>query len=207
MDLILAFFAFIIILLSYSMLAWTIYEVFDSFKWWIFLGLSYATINIYFIITLTQRIGQNNRLSDVDWSKFTNHYQLIVEWRWDPLRLITKSISKWADANKITDAIIRIFTATSLSILYPFINSNSAIWSYALAWTFEIFLIVYRYKTGREFAIIITALAILPLLLLILFCILWYDSLYDEFFYKKQKRVIPLENMQLYDQQIDQFER
>ena len=199
MNLILHFLTFMIILLSYIMLCWMMYEVFDSFKWWILFGLFYATINIYFLITCIRRMYQNDQLGDNTWSKLTNLNNLIVKFRCNQLQLITKSINIWTDKNKKKDAMIRLFTVASFSMLYPFIRSDSALWSYALAWTFEIFLIVYRYKIGRVLVVIFTVLILSPLLLAIFFCILWYNIFFDEFSYDKRKQIVPSESIQLYN--------
>ena len=199
MHLILQFLTFTIILLSYSMLVWMMYEVYDSFKWWILFGLFYAMINIYFIITFMKWIYQNDQQGENNQSKLTNLDNLIVKLRWDQVKLIAKSINLWADKNKIKDAMIRLFTVASFITLYLFIRGNSAIWSYALAWTFELFLIVYRYKIGRVLSLFITMLILSPLLLAILFCILWYNIFFDEFLYDKRKRITPSETIQLYN--------
>ena len=128
-----------------------------------------------------------------------NHNILIVLWRWNQVKLITKFISIWADYNMIKDSIVRILTIASLGVFYPFIKSNLALWSYTLFWTFELFLIIQKYKIGRQFALLAFVLSLSPLLLLIWILIWIFDYIYEGCFKNKRKLVVPIEQMQSYN--------
>ena len=133
-----------------------------------------------------------------------NHNILIVLWRWGQVKLITKSISKWADESKIKDSTLRILTIVSLGVFYSFIQSNSALWSYVLVWIFELFVVVYKYKIGRELTLIVLVLSLSPILLLLWVWILWFDSMYEECCLDKQKPVAPIDQVQSYDLESQQ---
>ena len=120
-------------------------------------------------------------------------------WRWGQVKLITKSISKWADENKIKDSTLRILTIVSLGVFYSFIQSNSALWSYVLVWIFESFLVANKYKIGRELTLIVLVVSLSPMLLLLWIWILWLDSMYDECCLNKRKIVAPIDQAQSYD--------
>ena len=120
-------------------------------------------------------------------------------WRWDQVKLITKSISKWADKNKIKDSTLRMLTIVSLGVFYSFIQSNSSLWSYVLVWIFESFLVAYKYKIGRELTLIVLVVSLSPMLLLLWIWILWLDSMYDECCLNKRKIVAPIDQAQSYD--------
>ena len=99
----------------------------------------------------------------------------------------------------IKDSLIRIITVASLSVFFPFIKSNSAIWSYALAIAFEAFLIIYRFKFGREFTITIVVISLFPLLLLALCWVLLYDFILEEFSSDQRNQEVLEDQMQQYD--------
>ena len=125
-------------------------------------------------------------------------------WRWNKINLITKSISSWADKNQIKDATIRIFSIASLGTIFPFIKSDSAIWSLSLVWIFEFFLAIYRYKIGREFTFIAVVLILSPLFILVCISFLWYDAFYQECLKEKRRPVVPVEVLQQSDLEISQ---
>ena len=127
------------------------------------------------------------------------HLKFIVLWKWYHLKLITRSINTWAAKNVIKDSLIRIITVASLSVFFPFIKSNSAIWSYALAIAFETFLIIYRFKFGIEFTVTIVVISLFPLLLLALCWVLLYDFILEEFSSDQRNQEVLEDQMQQYD--------
>ena len=127
------------------------------------------------------------------------HLKFIVLWKWYHLKLITRLINTWAAKNVIKDSLIRIITVASLSVFFPFIKSNSAIWSYALVIAFETFLIIYRFKFGREFTITIVVISLFPLLLLALCWVLLYDFILEEFSSDQRNQEVLEDQVQQYD--------
>ena len=93
---------------SYSTITWTMCQFFESIPWCIWLGLLYYVVNIYFVLTMSDKPVKDEENSIILQSKPFLKLNYIVAWSSKNIAYLLKAAYEWAKEHKFIDFTIRL---------------------------------------------------------------------------------------------------